>query len=832
MLKFPIPRWVTGRRRIVLGVTLLTLIPILVLVVTAACLSVPAELLEDRPEQSIRFEDRQGRLLREVRGRTGALSQWTALEQIPPLLVDAVIAIEDRRFYLHPGVDPIATVRALWQDLYYRRIISGASTLSMQLARRVRPHRRDLAGKFLEMALALRIEAALTKSQILEQYLNRADFGPNLRGVAAAALGYFDKPLSALSNGELVLLAGLPQSPSAFALSLHPERATARRARVIERLVSQDRLSTAEAKALRSEPIAHRKGGSAFGAPHFVAALNSGDLPKVQPSLSRDVLRTARRVRTTLDSELQQRAEVALSAVLDGLRPHHVTAGAVLAVDNATGDVLAYVGSPNFYAEAQQGQVDGVRALRQPGSALKPFVYAAAFEQLNYTAATVLADVPLRLETEAGEYKPRNFDDQFRGPVRLREALGNSLNVPAVQTAAAVGAAPLLQYLHRVGFESLREAPEYYGPALALGDGEVTLLELVRAYMALARGGTLIPLRVISDVTQVTVDGSGVPHAVELKFESAQEERVMPASSSAVLTDILKDPSARIAAFGPHSPLEFEFDVAAKTGTSKGFRDNWTVGYTSQLTVGVWVGNFDGSPMLRVSGITGAAPVFHAVLEGATQTNGNVQPLPLSRWTEPDELSRTYQLQLVRICPLSGELSGPQCPHGVNEFIPTNLELPSCGWHRELPLDKRNGLLAGPNCPAGATTTRTFEVFPERFTEWARSSNRVQVPDRYSPNCPASATASEASDAPRITYPTDRSRFVIDPERPRELQVLRIEVVAPPSLEELSLWVDDHVFQKSRQPFVFQWQLSPGHHRFLVVAKHGQQSEPVEIDVR
>lgn len=800
-------------------------LPCTTLLAAAVGTSCPDELLARPPEQSIRYEDRQGNLLREVRAHTGLLSQWTPIEQVPKLFVQALIAIEDRRFYFHPGVDALALIRAAWQDVYSGRVISGASTLSMQLARLIRPHPRTLRGKFMEMALALRIEAKLSKRQILEQYLNRADFGPNLRGLAAASLGYFGKPCSALSNGELTLLAGLPQSPSAYSLALHPERAVARRARVVQQLVRQGILLPNEGAAAMAESVARKRGGSAFGAPHLVSALNSGALATIQPSLDSAILRTARRVRTTLDSELQNRAEVALSTVLDQLRSHHVTAGAVLVVDNSTGDILAYVGSPNFYAEAQKGQIDGVRALRQPGSTLKPFVYAAAFERLGYTAATVLSDLPLRLETQSGSYQPRNFDDQFRGPVRLREALGNSLNIPAVETAAALGGEALLETLHRLGFQSLRESPDYYGPALALGDGEVTLLELVRAYVSLARGGVAIPLRV---VTQVTTIAGARPH--EFTSEPGTGERVLPESTVAVLTDILKDSDARVASFGHNSPLEFRFDVATKTGTSKGFRDNWVVGYTSQWTAGVWVGNFDGTPMQRVGGITGAAPVFHALLEAASPMHPP-DPLPLSRWLAPEEVNHRYRLQPVRICPLSGGISGPHCPHAVTEFIPTDLELPVCNWHRELALDKRNGLLAGPSCPSAEVATRTFEVFPDKFANWAKSVDRLHAPTQESPNCPQSAASVEVG-SPQIVYPKNASRFVIDPERPQRLQELRIEVVASNSLRELSLWVDGREYQKSGSPFEFRWPLLVGHHRLSVVTREGEESKPVEIDVR
>jgi penicillin-binding protein 1C len=285
----------------------------------------------------------------------------------------------------------------------------------------------------------------------------------------------------------------------------------------------------------------------------------------------------------------------------------------VVVVENATGDVLAYVGSPDFGDRAHGGQNDGARAKRQPGSTLKPFVYGLAMERVGLTAASVLPDVELHLDVARGEYAPRNYDERFHGPVRLREALANSLNVPAVWTAAKVGDGAVLERLREVGFRSLLESPEYYGPAIALGDGEVTLLELAGAYATLARGGVTRPLRFLKGEEGDLVARAGL------------ERRVMPPEIAAVLGDVLADRNARLASFGERSALELPFDVAAKTGTSKGFRDNWTVGYTREVTVAVWVGNFDGSPMEGVSGITGAAPIFRAVMDAAMRGR---QPAP------------------------------------------------------------------------------------------------------------------------------------------------------------------------------------------------------------
>jgi len=807
-------------------------LPPLALVVTACLTRLPAALRARSPEQSIRVEDRDGNLLREVRSSTGALSQWVPLASMPPELSQTLIATEDRRFAHHPGVDPVAVLRAVAQAAVHRRVVSGASTLTMQLARALHPHPRNLRGKFAEMALALRIEASLSKQRILEEYLNRVDFGPNLRGIGAAARGYFGKPVSALSLGEMALLVGLLKGPSVYALDRYPERALLRRNKVLSRARDAKAMPGDIIEQALAEPVHIDRRRSAFGAPHFVAALIQGRFSDFQSGLDGTETQRTSRIRTTLDPGLQRAAETAVASIVPTLRTHHVSAAAALIVDNATGDVLAYVGSPDFYDAAHQGQVDGVRARRQPGSTLKPFVYTAAFDELDYTAATVLPDLPLRLDTEIGPYSPRNFDDKFRGPVRLREALGNSLNVPAVYTASQLGAPTLLRVLHAFGFDSLDQKPEYYGPALALGDGEVTLVELVRAYATLARGGLALPLRfvVAQDVAERRHDGV-VP--ATRWFETSSERRVTSATTAAVITDILKDKTARIAAFGAVSPLQFDFDVAAKTGTSKGFRDNWVIGYCHKVTVGVWVGNFDGSSMQQVSGITGAGPIFHAIFDAAMAGSGD-SGLPIANGAHDiQETSKALGLTRVQICPGSGQAVGPECPHAISEYVASNMMLPSCQWHQTLALDRRNGLLAGPSCALSNTVRRRFAIFPPEYADWARSSGHELQPDQYSPNCPLLDTRMDGKvAAPRIVEPSDGSRFVMDPDRSPALQSLQITVAAPPNTVTVVLEVDGRPTLRAARPFVFQWLLQTGHHEFVASVPEGKRSVPVSIDVR
>jgi penicillin-binding protein 1C len=767
------------------------LAPVFALVVAAILSPLPPELAARATSaESVRFYDRGGGLLREVRADDATRARWVTLDEIGPVATKAMLAAEDARFYDHPGVDPVAVARAAAQDARERRVVSGASTLTMQLARLVRPHPRTLRGKFGEAALALRIEWSLDKRRILEEYMNRAPFGEGLRGIDAASRFYFDKPPAKLSAAEAATLAAIPRGPHVYALTRRPERVLLRRDRILGRM----RAALGEEQYARAiaEPLdLHLQRGS-FGAPHLVQALVDGRIE--------GVARGARDVTTTIDRDLQREAEHATLATLRPLAARHVTAASVVVVENATGDVLAYVGSPDFGDAAHLGQNDGARAKRQPGSTLKPFVYGLAMERLGLDAASVLPDVELRIDLPGGTYAPLNYDDRFHGPVRLREALASSLNVPAVYVAHELGDAALLDRLHALGFASLREAPEYYGPAMALGDGEVTLLELANAYATLARGGVYAPLRFVASA----------PSA---------ERRVMPERLARVVTDVLRDPSARASAFGVSSALDLPFDVAAKTGTSKGFRDNWTVGYTREVTVAVWVGNFDGAAMEGVSGITGAGPLFHAVMEAAARAR---PPIASLRAGGPD-------LEEVEVCPLSGGAPTRACAHTVREWVPRGAAgRASCTMHERVAIDVRNGLRAGPGCPRAFVEEKGFERFGGAFAAWAAGAGRATAPAQFSPLCPGDASAAGTL---RIGYPHDGARFLIDPDRPRAQQTLAVRVEAPAGAPAVRLRVDGRVVASTTAPYVVDWPLAPGEHELVAEAPNVAASPPVHLRV-
>ncbi len=593
------------------------------------------EQLRAEPKGGQRILDRDGRLLARTRNKEGVFQVPLVLDEAGPYLAKAMVAAEDKRFLSHPGVDALSILRAGAQALQHGRVVSGASTITQQLARSTFERPRTLAGKWQEMSLALLIERELSKEDILREYLNRVHFGPHIVGARAAADHYFGKPLGSLDLAETATLAGLVRGPSLFDPSRRPDLAQEQRDRVLRRMEQIGSISQEEKLQALSLPVVLHPRPPLPGAHHWVRVV-------AEKGRGRQVLRT------TLLGRLQRRVEELVAGRMRALLAGgaSATAAAAVVLDNKTGEILAYVGSPDFRDEESGGQNDGVAAFRQPGSTLKPFVYAQAMDEMGLTAASLLPDRPQHFRTPDSFYAPQNFDRKFRGDVRLRRALSNSLNVPAVYVLEKLGGTRVLEKLRALGLSSLDQSAEHYGPALALGDGEVSLLDLASAYATLARGGIWKePAWFLGD-------------------QAKNHRRVFSPETSAIITEILSDNAARREAFGASSALELPFPVAVKTGTSKGYRDNWTMGYTRDVTVGVWVGNFDGRPTARMTGATGAGPLFHAIMKAVH--------LMVRPETSPEERLRPlHDVELVqaRICESTGALWTEDCPHGMNEWF-------------------------------------------------------------------------------------------------------------------------------------------------------------------
>jgi len=536
--------------------------------------------------------DRNGEELDRVRlSYEGRRAGWTPLSMMSPALLEAVVEAEDRRFYRHRGVDWRSALAAAAGSLGggARR---GASTITMQLVSFLLPESvppppgRTLGHKFDQMRLARRLEREWTKGDILEAYLNLAPFRGELEGVTAAALGIFGKAPHGVVAAEAAILAALIRAPNA------PVARVGARAAALGRNLGW-RLSAADLERRCREAFrrAHQLPDGSRWAPHAARILFAEWRGK-RPAPGRG---GAVAVRSTLDGALQRRVVEALGRRLAELAPRNVRDGAVLVVDNPSGEVLAYAGSGGDFSSARH--VDGVRALRQAGSSLKPFLYALAIERRLITAASILEDAPLEIaQAGGGMYRPENYDRRFRGPVTARIALASSINIPAVRVLELTGVEPFLDKLRRMEFRGLRRA-DYYGPSLALGSADITLWDLTGGYRALAAGGVWTPLRLLPG-------GPG----------PGEGRRVFSPGAAFIVGDILSDRESRSYAFGLDSPLATPFQAAVKTGTSKDMRDNWCVGYSGRYTVGVWMGNFTGEPMWNVLGVTGAAPLWAEIM--------------------------------------------------------------------------------------------------------------------------------------------------------------------------------------------------------------------------
>lgn len=569
-MKTPKRAW--ARRALLL--TPLALAILLVALTWPPAMPVPAAVRAAWAPTESWLYDRHGRLLQSMRiDFSQRRLAWAPLDEIAPALTEALIASEDRRFRSHGGVDWLAVGGSIRDGLAGRRP-RGASTISMQLAAFLapdlaRPGARSLRQKLRQMRAARVLESHWSKNEILEAYLNLAGFRGEAQGIMAASRQLFGKPPATLSADEALLLIALLPDPQA------PAERVARRACAMKPSACPA-LTAAAASALAGGRSSRIDPGLA---PHLAHRLI--DKPGV-------------RLTTTLDSGAQRIAIAALSRQLLGLGDQRARDGAVIVLDNASGDTLAYVGGVGGASTA--AAVDGAGSPRQAGSTLKPFLYAAAIERGYLTAASILDDSPVQLDTASGLYVPQNYDRSFRGPVSARSALAASLNVPAVRTLLLVGVDDFRDRLWDLGYRELTEDGAYYGFSLALGSAEVTLVQQANAYRALANGGRWSPSRLRAD------DPRTAPRPI-----------LSPAAAW-ITADILSDPGARAGTFGLDSALRLPFRTAVKTGTSKAMRDNWCVGFSSRYTVAVWIGNLEGDSMRAVSGTSGAAPIWREVM--------------------------------------------------------------------------------------------------------------------------------------------------------------------------------------------------------------------------
>ncbi|HQE93355.1 MAG TPA: PBP1A family penicillin-binding protein [Anaerolineae bacterium] len=773
-------------------------------------------LLADLPEPddlrayttapSSKIYDRHGQLLFEMPPPYTGSHTPVTLADIPPSLIWATIATEDATFYDNPGMDAKGILRSVWINVRGGEVVAGGSTITQQVVRTVmfsadERAERTLRRKLRELLLAIRLTRRYTKDEILNLYLNETYYGNMAYGVEAAAQAYFGKHARDLDLAESALLAGLPQAPALYNPLENLEAAQERQTVVLNLMVKHGYIDADTAQLAKKEQLDFAAASFPIRAPHFVML--------VRHQLERE-LGLARleagglNVYTTLDVALTDTARdvirhhLALLAVCQyeaGCPPggRNVRNAALVALDPWTGEVVALVGSPDYFSVRIDGAVNGATALRQPGSSIKPLAYAAAFERGDITPATMMLDVRTAFVTREGEpYIPLNYDLTFRGPVRLREALASSYNLIAVEVLDTIGVETFTAMARRLGITTFDD-PDKFGLALALGGGEVRLLELTAAYAVFANGGYAVQPVVIQRVEEA----SGT---VLWETTSGRGERVLDARVAYLITDILSDDQARIPTFGEGSVLNLTRPAAVKTGTTTQFRDNWTVGYTPDLVVGVWVGNADNETMKDVNGITGAAPIWHDVMEAALKGR------PIQDFSRPEGLVD------VEICALSGQLPGADCPHRVTEtFIAGTEPTTTCTMHRRI-----DGTV--------------YTVLPPEAQGWAREHHLPQPP------APSQQPAVLVSSL-RLTSPDVGTVYRIDPAQPRDTQKIVIAAEASGALAQVTLLLDGSpLAQFTAPPYTHLWRLEPGAHTFMAVGvtADGDQvsSSDITVEVR
>jgi 1A family penicillin-binding protein len=826
----------------------------------------PDKLYQYTTAPSTKIYDRHGTLLYEITDPHQGLHTPLTLEDIPRHCVNATIATEDASFYRNPGVDAWAILRALYINMKGGEVLSGGSTITQQLARNLllSPQERgqvSLTRKLREAILAWRLARTYSKDEILTLYLNETYYGNLAYGIEAASRTYFGKHAAELDLAECAMLAGLPQSPANYNPLENPDAARARQNIVLDLMVKQGFVAADQAGSARIEKLGFAAIPFPIEAPHFVMYIR-GQLERKYGLEA--IYRQGLQVYTTLDLNVQNAAQriaryrlAELTKQKDGQPPRRIRNAAVVVLEPRTGEVMAMLGSPDYFDPRIDGAVNATMASRQPGSSIKPITYAAAFDpdiaaDYGYaplTAASIMVDVRTAFVTQEGQpYVPQNYDRTWRGPVLLRQALASSYNLVAVKVLDYVGLETMMDLARSLGITTFDN--KNFGLALTLGGGEVRLLELTAAYGAFANGGRRVEPVTITRITD---------HQGNLIYQLPPHlnpgPQVLDPRTAYLITHILSDNYARRSTFGAGSPLNLTRPAAAKTGTTQDWRDNWTIGYTPDLVVGVWAGNADNEPMRHISGVTGAAPIWHdlmeelhkgrpahdfvrpkGLVEKTTCADNGLIPVERGAWSVEREMQNMSDVSPIHHSPFTihhSQFPIP-CPHTFTELFIAGTEPQRLDdWHQAIALDRRNGLRAGVGCPREFVTFQNFILYPAEAQAWAKKQAIPQPPTAYSPFCPNQQIAdsrwqiaengqlSSAPPLPRspalvFTSPDQGSVFRLVPNIPADKQKIRVSLrpMDGISLRQVKLLINGQLLAEGSETL---WQMSPGTYTFEAV---------------
>ncbi len=726
------------------------------------------------PASTVVF-DHEGKLLRVYLSSEDAYLVPAALDDISPHLQAAFLTYEDRYFYAHPGLNPVAITRAAWMNLRAGKVLSGGSTITQQLARMIDPRPRTLPVKLLEAFRALQLELRYSKKEIFTAYLNRVPFGGNVIGVEAASQIYFGKPSRELGPGEAALLAAIPKSPANLRPDRYPEAARKRRDEVLRRMLENDVITSDQFDRAIAESAAHGWKPFPLYAPHVCDELAAASG------------RTGRKYTTTIDLKIQETARRLLERHVNQLRGFNISNGALVILENETGAVRALVGSADYFDEKNGGQVNGALAERSPGSTLKPFVYALGIDDGLLTPSTLLEDIPVSYSG----YAPVNYDETFQGMITAQYALTHSLNVPAVNVLHDVGLTRLIGFLRQGGIHTLEKGPEHFGLSLILGGVGVRLLELTNLYAMLARQGEFISYRLLESQPVL------------------QSKRLLTEGSAFIITDMLTEVRR------PDFPSTWEYTanlpkIAWKTGTSYGNRDAWSIGYTPRYTIGVWIGNFSGVGAPALVGADAAGPLLFDLFTALEAGKGEWYLRPV----EVDERE---------VCALSGMLPGPGCTEIKRELYHVDYSLrEECTFHQVYEIDDATGYRLCPSCRVGKYyQEKVFVTWPSKITAWRRSVGLpLETIPQHDPKC--SRIAGE--NAPSIRSPEEGITYIIRRFVPLEDQQIPLEAAFGSDVKTVYWFVDrELIFEGKPDQLVF-WPPERGKHTVTCMDDEGREA--------
>lgn len=729
--------------------------------------------------KSVMVYDKDNELLRAYTTNDGMWRSYASFDDMPPLLISSLITYEDKRFYRHAGIDPIATIRALWQNIRAMKIVSGASTITMQIARMIEPKDRTIWAKFAELFRSVQIEQRYSKDEILEIYLNIAPFGGNIEGIASASYIYFNKPYTQLSTGEVAILVGLPNSPTKYRPDIYPDRAKKQRDKILNILNKKNIITKKRMHEALSEPIPRKRYDMPFEAPHL------SDYLKLK--YSNKII-----FHTTIDSSVQKHCEHLLKKNIDYLKQRGIHNGAIIVIDNETRDVSAFVGSAGYFDEENQGQVNGAVANRSPGSALKPFVYALACEEGIIGTGTMLVDLP---EDFSG-FEPKNYDKKYRGMISASEALSMSLNIPAVSLMRRLKQKNLYNTLKEGGLSTIVHEENHYGLSLILGGAEVKLVELTNLYATLANGGTHQKYNLEKD---------------DRTFNKLNTREIFMPESCYLVSEMLAEDhylSERInwkTTLGQHK-------IAWKTGTSYSHRDAWSIGYDRYYTVGVWVGNFDNRESSDIVGINVATPIMFDIFKAITKVSS-------PKWFDKPNNVDTRMVSVV-----SGKVPREFDTATKSElYIKGVTSEEKCGIKQKMLIDKETGYRLYYHCLEGKDyETKIMDIYPGKVRSWLLQSGfPVESIPKVHPDCKILIE----SNGPKIDSPSDNSTYYLRNDLTPEEQQIIFKAHPEKGNNTVYWFINDKPFASSKGGEDLLYTPEEGTHKLVAMDEEGRTTK-------